>query len=76
MASFLVPDIFMVEKCVHYDIWNNFFSLFAHFSNLDLAENLINEPNHMGGPNIKMYTYYFHYNNDGEKCLAPKIKPQ
>ena len=48
--------IFMVEKCVYFDIWNkkNFnFSKgpsydFAHFSNLDLAENLKNEPNHRG----------------------------
>ena len=50
------PIIFMVEKCLHFDIWNKkIFSKgppydFAHFSNLDLAENLKNETNHRGDP--------------------------
>ena len=45
--------IFMVEKCVHFDIWNKKIQFFkgssydfAHFSNLDLAKTLKNEPNH------------------------------
>ena len=46
----------MVEKCVHFDIWNKkIFSKgppydFAHFSNLDLVEkNLKNEPQVISG---------------------------
>ena len=60
VALFLVPGIspiiFMVEKCVHFDMCNkNNLSLsiskglaydLADFTNLDLAENLKNEPNH------------------------------
>ena len=53
VASFVIPEIFMVEKSAQFDIWNKkifFFSVFqrvpndlAHFSYLDLAENLKNE---------------------------------
>ena len=56
--SVIFSFIFMLETCVyfHFDIWNKTFSTFskvppydlAHFSNLDLTENLKNEPNHKG----------------------------
>ena len=50
--------ILMVEKSVHFDIWNkkNFENSkgppydLAIFQNLNLAENLKNEPNHRGDP--------------------------
>ena len=50
--------ILMVEKSVHFDIWNKkFFENskgppydLAIFQNLNLAENLKNEPNHRGDP--------------------------
>ena len=47
----------MVEKYIHFDIWNKKILLkilkgppydLTHFSKLDLAENLKNEPNYRG----------------------------
>ena len=66
--------IFMVEKCVHLDIWDlkkrkkksifkgspkKYFEIYK--------ENLI--------PNTKIYTF-FHHKNEGGKCMTPKTKPQ
>ena len=62
VASYLVPDIslpiiFMVEKCVHFDIWNikkfdkgspYYDMIWFIFQIWIWAENLKNEPNHRG----------------------------
>ena len=79
------PIIFMMEKCVHFDIWNKKYfenckgSLYdlAHFSNFQPNPNLKNKPNHPLNffiPNIKMHIF-FHHKNVGGNCLAPKMKP-
>ena len=76
----------MVEKCVHFDIWNiNSFENFkgsqynlAHFSNFLPNPNLRNEPKEpfeifktIFIPNIKMDTF-FHHKNDGGKMSGIK----
>ena len=70
--------------------WKNWYILifginmiWLNIQNLDLTENVKNEPNHRALwnfwivfiSNIKMYTF-FHHKNDGEKCLPPKMKSQ
>ena len=75
VASFLVPNIFpyhfMVEKCVHFDIWNKKISkiskgppmiwhIFEIFSQIQILKN---EPNHIGGP-FEIF----------EKIFIPNIK--
>ena len=50
--------ILIVEKCVHFDIWNKKIPklskgppmIWLIIQNLDLAENFKNEPNHRGDP--------------------------
>ena len=66
LVSDIFPLIFMLETCLHFDIWNKkfFFHFFkgsshydlAHFSNLDLAENWKNKSiQFFFIPDIKMY---------------------
>ena len=79
---FLVLGIFPYhfyggKMCVHFDIWNeiffqNFQNYLAHFSNLDLAKNLKNDPN-LNFEKLKKI-FYARYQN--VHIFPPKTKPQ
>ena len=65
------PFKFMLETCVHFDFWNNFFSNISKGSSYDLGyfslvrkiKKLKNTPNHRGDPLKNSKKFYFKNQN-------------